>query len=106
VTAALAVVTAGSDFRPSEYPSAKNSAQIPTSPKNKNSSLPVPSVISVSSDEAIVTPVELTTVQSMKILNKTHNKLFVIPTRDRSETEGIRFPLFENPLCRLRRLVF
>ena len=53
-TAALAVVIAGSDFRPSEYPSAKNSAQTPTSPKNRTSSLPVPSVISVSSDEAML----------------------------------------------------
>jgi hypothetical protein len=53
VTAALAVVTAGSDFRPNEYPSAKNSAQIPTSPKKSTSSFPVPRVISVSSDDAI-----------------------------------------------------
>src|SRR6202790_1087622 len=52
--AALAVVIAGSDFRPSEYPTAKKSAQIPTSPKNRNNSLPVPSVISVSCVEAIV----------------------------------------------------
>src|SRR5579864_4517056 len=51
--AALAVVMAGSDFRPSEYPSAKNTAQIPTSPKNRNNNLPVPSVISVSCEEAI-----------------------------------------------------
>src|ERR1700719_2348669 len=51
--AALAVVIAGSDFRPSEYPSAKNVAQTPTSPKNRNSSLPVPSVISVSCEAAI-----------------------------------------------------
>src|SRR6266513_3936596 len=54
VVAALAVVIAGSDLRPSEYPSAKNSAQIPTSPKNRTSSLPVPSVISVSCDDAII----------------------------------------------------
>jgi hypothetical protein len=54
VIAALAVVIAGSDFLPNEYPSAKNSAQIPTSPKNRTSSFPVPSVISVSSDEVIV----------------------------------------------------
>src|ERR1700686_3583871 len=53
-TAALAVVIAGSDLRPSEYPNPKNSAQIPTNPKNRTSSLPVPSVISVSSDEAMV----------------------------------------------------
>jgi hypothetical protein len=52
--AALAVVIAGSDFRPSEYPSAKNSAQIPTSPKNRISNLPVPSVISVSCAEAMI----------------------------------------------------
>src|SRR6202140_5612855 len=51
--AALAVVIAGSDFRPSEYPSAKNVAQTPTNPKNRNSSLPVPSVISVSCEAAI-----------------------------------------------------
>src|ERR1035437_40462 len=54
--AALAVLIAGSDFRPREYPSAKNSAQIPTRPKNKTSSLPVPSVISVSCDAAITQP--------------------------------------------------
>src|ERR1017187_767037 len=52
--AALAVVIAGSDLRPSEYPSAKNSAQIPTRPKNRTNSLPVPRVISVSCEEAIV----------------------------------------------------
>src|SRR4051812_11019125 len=54
--AALAAVTAGSDFRPSEYPSAKNNAHTPTRPKNSTSSFPVPSVISVSSDEAITHP--------------------------------------------------
>src|SRR6266496_2825816 len=54
VLAALAVVIAGSDLRPSEYPNAKNSAQIPTRPKNRTSILPVPSVISVSCDDAIV----------------------------------------------------
>src|SRR3954462_2298479 len=54
--AALAAVTAGSDFRPSEYPSAKNNAHTPTRPKNSTSSFPVPSVISVSSDEAITYP--------------------------------------------------
>ena len=52
--AALAVVIAGSDFRPSEYPTAKNSAQTPTRPKNRTNSLPVPSVISVSCVVAIV----------------------------------------------------
>src|SRR5579864_8120522 len=51
--AALAVVMAGSDLRPSEYPNAKNTAQIPTRPKNRNSNLPVPSVISVSCEDAI-----------------------------------------------------
>src|SRR5579859_3643788 len=51
--AALAVVIAGSDLRPSEYPRPKNNAQTPTRPKNRTSNLPVPSVISVSSDEAI-----------------------------------------------------
>jgi hypothetical protein len=60
--AALAVVIAGSDFRPSEYPTAKKSAQIPTSPKNRNNNFPVPSVISVSCVEAIV--------QLQKILNR------------------------------------
>src|SRR5215475_368246 len=48
-----AIVIPGSDLRPNEYPSAKNSAQMPTSPKNSTSSFPVPNVISVSSDEAI-----------------------------------------------------
>src|ERR1700676_1828246 len=57
--AALAVVIAGSDFRPSEYPTAKNSAQTPTSPKNRTSNLPVPSVISVSCEEAMVQLQEL-----------------------------------------------
>src|SRR5580704_7425650 len=53
-TAALVAAIAGSDLRPSEYPSAKNKAQIPTSPKNRTSNFPVPRVISVSCDEAIV----------------------------------------------------
>src|SRR5437870_2471367 len=51
--AALAVVIPGSDLRPSEYPTAKKAAQIATKPKNRTSSLPVPSVISVSCEEAI-----------------------------------------------------
>ena len=50
---ALAAAIIGSVFRPSEYPSAKKSAQIPTRKKNSTSSLPVPSVISVSSDEVM-----------------------------------------------------
>jgi len=54
VSAALVVGTPGSDFRPSEYPNAKNSAQIPTRKKNSTSSLPVPSVISVSCDEVVM----------------------------------------------------
>src|SRR5882724_9905815 len=54
VPAALAVVMGDSDLRPSMYPIEKNTEQIATSPKNRNSSLPVPSVISVSCDEAIV----------------------------------------------------
>src|ERR1051326_7855399 len=53
-TAVLADAIVGSDFLPSEYPSPKNRAQIPTSPKNSTSSFPVPNVISVSCDEAIV----------------------------------------------------
>jgi hypothetical protein len=53
IVAVEAADSVGSDFRPSEYPSAKNTAQIATSPKNKTRSFPVPSVISVSSDEAI-----------------------------------------------------
>src|SRR5580692_11485708 len=52
-TAALVGGIIGSDFRPSEYPSAKKSAHTPTRPKNITSSLPVPRVISVSCDEAI-----------------------------------------------------
>src|SRR3954470_13292814 len=59
--AALAAVTAGSDLRPSEYPSAKNSAHTPTRPKNNTSSFPVPSVISVSS-EAAITYLHVTTI--------------------------------------------
>src|ERR1700727_3963979 len=59
VEAALAVVIPGSDLRPSEYPSAKNNAQIATRVKNSTRSLPVPSVISVSWDEVIVEPHEL-----------------------------------------------
>src|SRR5215831_19856330 len=51
---ALAAAIVGSDLRPSEYPRAKKRAQIATRPKNSTSSFPVPSVISVSSDEAIV----------------------------------------------------
>src|SRR5215472_6154746 len=54
VAGVLAVAIIGSDFRPSEYPRAKKRAQIATRPKNRTSSFPVPRVISVSSDEAIV----------------------------------------------------
>src|SRR5579872_2975872 len=53
-TAVLAEAIVGSDFLPSEYPSPKNRAQTPTSPKNSTSNFPVPNVISVSCDEAIV----------------------------------------------------
>src|ERR1051326_2467152 len=53
-TAVLADAIVGSDFLPSEYPSPKNRAQMPTSPKNSTSNFPVPKVISVSCDEAIV----------------------------------------------------
>src|SRR5215475_2792876 len=50
----LAAAIVGSDLRPSEYPRAKKRAQIATRPKNSTSSFPVPRVISVSSDEAII----------------------------------------------------
>lgn len=67
VGGADAVASIGSDLLPSEYPSAKNNAQIATSPKNRTSSLPVPSVISVSSDEGIIQ------LQARKSVRRSHS---------------------------------
>lgn len=51
-TVASEVESFKTEFLPNENPKAKNTAHSVTSPKNKASSLPVPSVISVSSDVA------------------------------------------------------